>query len=369
MKLCAHIVKKYKGFGLDAAFTFSGNRAAILGASGSGKTMTLRAIAGILTPDAGRISYEMSGGEKRGAEGRHARGGSPAAERILYDSDRNINVKPRDRHVGYMFQSYALFPTMTVEENIACGIRKREEKKRLVSELMERFDVAALANRKPKELSGGQQQRVALARIVASSPDILLLDEPFSALDSSVRDTVEREMEDFLETYEGLLILVTHNRDEAFRLAKEVAVIDRGRVVACGGRDEVFSHPVTVAAAKLSGCKNFSKAVNAGGKEYDFTDWGIRIILEENPQPFDTVGYRAHDFIPVWDPADTRAGIPVRVRRISETEFERQVYIEGENGTVITWSVQRDLMARIERDGMPVKLCIDPKKLLFLNEK
>ena len=347
MNFNAHILKKYKGFDLDAEFSFKGNRAAILGASGSGKTMTLRSVAGILTPDAGRSSY---------------------AERVLYDSEKKINIKPRDRHVGYMFQSYALFPTMTVAENIACGVRNREEKKTLVPELMDRFDLSSLAGRKPKELSGGQQQRVALARIVASRPDILLLDESFSALDSSVRDTVEREMEDFLETYPGLLILVTHNRDEAFRLAHEVAVIDRGRVAACGDRDEVFAHPITVAAARLSGCKNYSKA-RVSGNTCILTDWNIEIPLDGQKKDFDMVGYRAHDFLPVWDAADPRPGLPVKVHRISETEFERQIYIDAPDGSLVTWSVQRDLMAKIEREGMPVKLCIAPEKVLFLQEE
>ena len=159
--------------------------------------MTLKSIAGIISPDAGTIRI---------------------GEQIVFDSGKKINVKPQNRRAGYLFQNYALFPNMTVEQNIAAGLSgSREEKRKRVREMVGKFQLDGLERRLPGELSGGQQQRTALARIMAYKPEIILLDEPFSALDIYLKDNLQREMENMLKDYEGTVILVSHDRDEVYR--------------------------------------------------------------------------------------------------------------------------------------------------------
>lgn len=161
MSLEVRIRRTLRDFSLETAFTTSDGVLGILGASGCGKSMTLRCIAGVETPDEGRIV--LNG-------------------RVLFDSAAGVNLPPRQRRVGYLFQSYALFPHMTVEENIACALGwEKDRKKRAgtIASLVGRFRLEGLEKRYPGQLSGGQQQRVALARILAYEPEALLLDEPF----------------------------------------------------------------------------------------------------------------------------------------------------------------------------------------------
>ena len=174
MSLEVNITKKLEGFTLRAEFTAGSTATALLGASGCGKSMTLRCIAGIVKPDKGRIVLDG---------------------KTLFDSDARVNLTPQQRRVGYLFQQYALFPTMTVAENIGIAMKKSgDAKKKEIDRLLEQFALQNLGGRMPNELSGGQQQRVALARILASEPQMLLLDEPFSALDSFLKEQLLEDM-------------------------------------------------------------------------------------------------------------------------------------------------------------------------------
>ena len=191
------IQKKIGNFHLDVRFQSEASRIGILGASGCGKSMTLKSIAGIEMPDQGLI--ELDG-------------------KMVYSSKEKLHIRPQERSVGYLFQNYALFPTMTVEKNIAVGVGgSKHEKEARVHEMVRRFRLEGLEKRLPGELSGGQQQRVALARIMAYEPEVILLDEPFSALDTFLRDHLQRELEAMLADYQGTVILVSHNRDEIYR--------------------------------------------------------------------------------------------------------------------------------------------------------
>jgi molybdate transport system ATP-binding protein len=256
MPLSLKIKKNFGGFQLDMELEAQDERLALLGASGCGKSMTLRCIAGIVTPDEGHII--LNG-------------------RTLFDSQRGINLPPQQRRVGLLFQNYALFPNMTVVQNIASGIREklpRAEKQRLCREIMEKFYLTGLEKHRPSQLSGGQQQRVALARILISRPEILLLDEPFSALDSYLRWELEQELMRVLKEFSGPSLLVSHNRDEVYRICTRIAVVKDGHVDALDDREALFAHPPTYQAALLTGCKNFSKVRRLDEGHVEALDWG-----------------------------------------------------------------------------------------------
>ena len=195
MSLLVNIDKDFGTFRLNVNFEAEdGKTSAFLGASWCGKSLTLRCIAGIITPDKGKI---VLGG------------------RTLFDSQRRINLRPQVRRCGLMFQNYALFPNMTVEQNILSGAK---DKSRL-EDMLSLFGLAELRKHYPSQISGGQQQRTALARMLISEPEVLMLDEPFSALDSHLRFMTEREVRKITRNFAGPVILVSHNRDEVFRMS------------------------------------------------------------------------------------------------------------------------------------------------------
>ena len=204
MSLTVDIEKQLGKFRLQVTFTAPlGEVTGLLGASGSGKTVTLRCIAGLLTPDAGHI--ELDG-------------------RVLFDHKQGVNLPPQQRKVGYLFQQYALFPHYTVEQNIAVATRDQTA----VEELLRCFQLQEHRHKRPRQLSGGQQQRVALARILAAQPQVLLLDEPFSALDTHLRGEIQGELSRFLEQFSGPCLMVTHSRDEVRRMCHQVCGPPRG---------------------------------------------------------------------------------------------------------------------------------------------
>ena len=205
------IKKKLGNFLLDVDFCMDGGVFAILGASGCGKSMTLKCIAGIETPDQGRIV--LNG-------------------RVLFDSEKKINVPIQKRNVGYMFQSYALFPNMDVYENISVGLRARKVKDVdiVVRKVMRQFQISELASRYPKQLSGGQRQRVALARLMAYEPDVLLLDEPFSALDEDLKKDLLQELKSELQISKPV-IFVSHDKEEVNYLCDLKYKIKQGEII------------------------------------------------------------------------------------------------------------------------------------------
>lgn len=277
MSLKVNIKKRLGNFNLDVAFETERGVFAILGASGCGKSMTLKCIAGIETPDEGRI--ELNG-------------------RVLYDSAKKINLTPQKRHVGYMFQDYALFPNMTVEQNIKAGMGKHPEEEKVRS-YINRFRLEGLEKHYPAQLSGGQKQRVAMVRMIASEPDILLLDEPFSALDSYLKWELEQEMRDMLAEVQKPVLFVSHNRDEVYRLCSMVSCIDHGKMEVIEKTKEFFHNPKTKTAAVLSGCKNISAAEIVDNNHIKALGWGITLCVSEIPEETKAVGIRAHSFYPV----------------------------------------------------------------------
>ena len=261
MSLTVDIEKKLDGFVLRSQFeTGEGCTMALLGASGCGKSVTLKCIAGIMTPDKGRIVLD---GE------------------TLFDSEKRINLPPQQRRVGYLFQQYALFPNMTVAQNILCGIRtgSRAEKRRRAEEQIRRFRLEELEKRYPAQLSGGQQQRVALARILASEPRAVLLDEPFSALDGYLKWNLEQELSELLSGFAGPILWVSHDLGECYRNCRNVCVMENGRSSPVTDMETLLRRPASIGAARLVGCRSFLPAHRcAGGVRLD--GWDIVLPLE-----------------------------------------------------------------------------------------
>lgn len=279
MKLKVHIYKKFEGFSLKVDFESDAKNIALLGPSGSGKSLTLKCIAGIIKPDRGYIELD---------------------NRVLFDSEKHINLPPQKRKVGYLFQSYALFPNMTVEKNILAGLhneKDRKEKQAKLYKYASLLKIVDILDNYPHEISGGQAQRTALARILVSKPDILLLDEPFSALDAFLRNKLQMELKDLLEKYQGQSILVSHDRDEAYILSDEIVLVDNGSIIIQKDTKELFKNPEYVKAALLTGCKNFSPVVKMDEHTIFCSDWGIKIVLnKEISDNITHVGIRAHYF-------------------------------------------------------------------------
>ena len=351
MEIRVNIKKKIGDFKLNIDFQSSSGRIGILGASGCGKSMTLKCIAGIETPDEGEIYI---------------------GEQALFDSKSRVKLKPQERRIGYLFQNYALFPTMTVAKNIEAGLKgTKKEKKKRVQEMIEKFRLSGLEERLPSELSGGQQQRVALARIMAYSPEVILLDEPFSALDVFLKDQLQRELKEMLSDYPGVVILVSHSRDEIYRFSEELLIIDKGRNVIHGKTKDIFENPVYREAAKLTGCKNFSEIERVDAHTIRVTDWGITLRLkQEVPDDATCIGYRAHDFVPVWEERPENA-LQVRVMDTAKLPFENNYYLvpEGQAAPPICWFVQRQIMPEIEKKGLPEYLEIREESLMLLKDR
>lgn len=234
--------KVWPEFSLDVAFAVDHEILAIVGPSGCGKTMTLKCIAGLCQPDEGQVVLD---------------------NKMLFDSKNAVNLTPRQREVGFVFQNYALFPHMTVFENIAFGIQqlRKEEIGEKVNTLLQKMHLREYGQRYPGNLSGGQQQRVAIARALATEPKVLLLDEPFSALDSIVKESLQDELLDLQNFFAGHVILVTHNLAEAYKLSSKIAVYEAGRVLQWGDKRAVIEQPVNNRVARLTGVKNIYNAV------------------------------------------------------------------------------------------------------------
>jgi molybdate transport system permease protein len=306
MSLEVAIEKKLPGFYLAVKFTADGAPVGLLGPSGSGKTLTLRAIAGQETPDRGRIVLHG---------------------RVLYDSEQGINLPARERRIGLLFQNYALFPHLTVAENIAFGLQRlpAQDRNGRVAKQLAAAHLDGLANRYPATLSGGEQQRVALARALAIEPAALLLDEPFSALDTHLRGALERQLRETLGSYQGSTIFVSHNLEEAYRVCEELVVLTGGSVAARGPKEDVFRYPPSLEVARLTGCKNYSRARRNASGMIEAMDWGcaLRVTQKFSKQP-GHVAIRAHH-IRVRPPGTLPEGsdnvFPCWLAAMTETPF------------------------------------------------
>ena len=320
MELIVNIEKRLRDFTLAANFTLTDTTLALLGASGSGKSMTLKCIAGLERPDRGQIV--LNG-------------------RTLYDSEKRINLPPQARNVGYLFQNYALFPNMTVRENIIFALDgSQEEKERIFKENVARFSLEGLENAYPAGLSGGQQQRVAFARILARGADVLLLDEPLSALDTHLKWQIEIALREILTMQDISAILVTHDRDEAFRIAQEIATVDRGQLTPPMDKHELFRNPGTRAATTLTGCKNISAAHRVDETHVAATDWGITLRVADTATDVRHIAIRAH-YLVLTTENDVDA-LLARIAEVIESTFTYIVMLHFADGAMpIRWEIDK----------------------------
>lgn len=378
MSLSVDIRKRLGAFSLDVSFTSDDatETLALLGASGSGKSVALKCIAGTERPDEGRIVLN---------------------ERVLFDSAAGVDVSVRERRVGYLFQNYALFPTMTVEQNVAAGVRSGSRAERLARahEQVRAFRLDGLERHRPAQLSGGQQQRCALARIMANGPELLLLDEPFSALDGYLRWQLELELADTLRAFPGGVVFVSHNRDEVYRMCDRVCVLTNGHSGRTVPTRELFDAPATLAEAVMSGCKNVSAATPVGDHALSCVDWGVTLACEREAAGSDHAGIRAHDLRLVEadgravgdeggsEDAGVAAGgtaaagdaaagaaaagnrIPCAVARVIDNVFSTIVMCATPGGAQLCLELEKGAWARI---GSPerVTLAVDPASVMPL---
>ncbi|MCM1112623.1 MAG: ATP-binding cassette domain-containing protein [Muribaculum sp.] len=370
MSLYVEIEKNFGTFRLKTAFETENEVFAILGASGCGKSLTLKCIAGIEKPDKGIIRM---------------------GDRVLFDSEKRVNLPPGKRRIGYLFQDYALFPNMTVFENILCGARNRET----AWEFVRRFYLDGKEKLYPAQLSGGQKQRVALARMLAAKPEYLLLDEPFSALDNYLKFRLERELMEVLDDYGRRALFVSHDRNEVYRLTDRIAVMEEGKVVDIRPKRELFASPRTLAATLLTGCKNVTELEYWADGVYA-RDWGIYLETDgthdgrpshdgrPNHIPYRYAAIRAHYFEPLEESAEDMPEnvlenvLECEIIREIEDTFSVSVLFRNKNArqtgdrSLLTAEFGKEEWADLRRRtilcGRPLRLRIPAEKVIWMEK-
>ncbi|AFY59105.1 molybdate ABC transporter, permease protein [Rivularia sp. PCC 7116] len=308
-ELIVNIEKNLKSFQLQVNFTADRNTLGLLGASGSGKSMTLRCIAGLEKPWRGRIV--LNG-------------------RVLFDAKRKINLPSRKRRIGFLFQNYALFPHMTVAQNIAFGLQELPKNERIskVRQYIDMMQLQDLENRYPHQISGGQQQRVALARALVIEPEAILLDEPLSALDTYLRNQIEKLLRKVLSSYQGATLFITHKLEEAYRVSSNIMVMSQGKVIANDTKENIFERSPNLIVAKVTECKNISRAEIVDNRTVKALDWNCNLtVVEPIPNNVKYLGIRAHHLRFSTD-SNQENTFPCWVADISETQHRVSVYLK-----------------------------------------
>jgi molybdate transport system ATP-binding protein len=289
-RLLIDVEKRFAGFRLEARLAVGSEILVLFGPSGAGKTTLLNLVAGLVPPDAGEIVLDGEALSRKGRPG------------------QTVAVPARGRRMGYVFQGHALFPHLTAIENVGYSLwRERDWRERAMG-LLCRVEMSHLAEHYPDQLSGGQQQRVAIARAIAASPKVLLLDEPFSALDAAVRGRLQDDLRALQGELGLIVIYVTHRLDDAFALGHRLAVVREGRVEQVGPTEEVFRRPASAEVAEVMGVRNLFRArvveVRPSGA---LLDWA-GLLLEAPPESL-TAGSEVVAYI---QPEDVKVLYPGR---------------------------------------------------------
>ena len=332
MSLYVDIEKDLGSFKLKVKFEQEDGIVGLLGQSGCGKSMSLRCIAGIVKPDKGKI---ISNGK------------------VFFDSEKKINLTPQQRNIGFLFQNYALFPHMSVKQNIQLGIEKlsKEEKDEITKKYLKKFRLEGFEDRYPWQLSGGQQQRIALARALCLNPDILILDEPFSALDYHLRSNMENELCEILKDFDGNVLFVTHDISEAYRISDDIIVFDNGLSLPKRTKNELFVHPSCMTEAVITGCKNISSCDIINTNTVFAKDWGFNCKIEKGVNENSKhIGIRAHHMKVVEDNSqDIEDGeniFEMTVVKVIENSFTYNIHIkncDNENNLSLQMEVDKNI--------------------------
>lgn len=333
MSVDLHIKKNFGRFKLNIEYRGESRRIGILGASGSGKSLMLKSIAGIETPNYGFVNIDG---------------------RVLFDSRNKVDIAPQKRKTGYMFQSLALFENMSVEKNIKAGIKKDADVK--AREIMEDFGLSELADRLPSQLSQGQRQRTALARIIASEPEVILLDEPFSSLDSYMRDEMQTNLINTLKYFKGTVITVSHSYDEIYALSDELIVIDNGKICTYGKTDDIFRKPPDRISAVLTGCENIAAVKYRNNKIY-IPDWDIELTSDIKNAEY--VAVRANSFL--LEDNGNSICLDVAEPKVKKGPFDNTIFFKPSERAVgkICFKIS-------PYDNIPDKIYLDKSNLLII---
>ena len=340
MALSVDIEKTLGAFHLRVRFESDAGVLSLLGASGCGKSMTLKCIAGIERPDRGRIILNGA---------------------TLFDSGKRIDLPPQARRVGYLFQQYALFPNMTVRQNIRCGVREKAGADAVVDGIIRKMHLEGLEKLRPRQLSGGQQQRVALARILVNGPEVLLLDEPFSALDSHLRLQLEQEVREIIRDFGKPVLFVSHDREEVFLLTDRIAIMRDGYLETLDEKNAVVADPKTVNGAALTGCRNISRIEPRGETRVFALDWGAELELGRPVGDAQFVGIRGHDI----QPGNGENALRCRVAEAVENPFSVTLLLRPVGGNAegaLTFRTSKKRGAQ-SAEELTVRL---PKEFLLL---
>lgn len=349
------VERRLESFVLKVSLQASRGPVGLLGPSGAGKSMTLRMIAGVSTPDRGRIVLN---------------------ERVLFDRSSGQNIPAAQRRIGFVFQDYALFPHLTVAENVAFGLRgqSKQNRRTQIERYLASMQIADLANRYPKEISGGQRQRVAIARCMATNPSALLFDEPFAALDPHLRRQTEEQLRKTLIDFRGPVVFVTHDMEEAFRFCTDLQVLDHGKVIASGPKHQLFENPGSVAAARLTGCKNIVPAVAVAPRRVSIRAWDCELLTAAPVDGTLThIGLRSHQVRFVG--ADGGDNVfPCWLVTANEAPHEMTVYLrlhsrpQPGDPAHLQADVPKDLWRTLSDQAQPWNIQLVPERLLLLKD-
>lgn len=330
MSLIIDIQKEFESFSLKVNINQEKGVLGFLGESGCGKSLTLQCIAGIIKPDKGKIILD---------------------DKVLFDSENNINVIVQKRRVGYLFQNYALFPHMTVKQNIAIGLCDTDKKNQdeIVRKYLKKMKLDGFEKRYPHQLSGGQKQRIAFARALACEPEILILDEPFSALDYHLKSDLENELVEIIKDFKGHIIYVTHDISESYRICDDIVVFSKGLAINKRSKKDLFQHPMSMTEATITGCKNISTVEILDDITVLAKGWNIKCKLNK-PIAKDVkyIGIRSHN-IKILDSDFKQEDniFELTVVKIFENSFSYIIYmqnLEHENSSIIQMEIMKNEM-------------------------
>lgn len=350
MALVVDFEKKLSNFTLKAKFSCANQEVlTILGASGSGKSMILKCIAGVEKPDQGKIILN---------------------DRVLFDSSNKINLTPQERRIGILFQNYALFPHMTVEQNILYSIRKNysnDQKFKIAKEILNLMQLIKIKDQLASKISGGEMQRVALARILVNDADLMMLDEPFSAIDEYLKFSLELELRERIKNFAKPVLFVTHDRDQAYRIGDRIALIYEGKINKVATPKEIFVTPETVYNAKITGVKNIAPAIYKDGKIY-IENWQLSFAYDPlKAKDLKYVGIRMNDFKLASHLDDLAIGTKFifKIDEVFANVFTYTVKLKT-NAEPLFWQVSKDLWDPYQKSE--VELYIKHSLIMILKE-